>query len=56
MIRSEKPTECQLDKVSELIQNGQWNVELLKTVFDKKDCRRIRRIPVSITNCKDRLV
>ena len=56
MIIIEKPTDCWISKVSNLIQNAQCKMELIDTVFNKTDCRSIRKIPVSIDNSKVILV
>ena len=55
-VRSTKLEGCQISKVQELICNGKWNKNLIKTLFSEKDCTRIESIPLSECGSKDRLV
>ena len=55
-IRTRMPQHCQLKFVHELINDGGWNEDLLSTLFEEEDCRRIKTIPISEHGAKDRLV
>ncbi|XP_071920735.1 uncharacterized protein [Coffea arabica] len=55
-IRTRMPQHCQLKSVHELIKDGRWNEDLLSTLFEEEDCKRIMTIPISEHGAKDRLV
>ncbi|XP_027182377.1 uncharacterized protein LOC113780798 [Coffea eugenioides] len=55
-IRSCKPQQCRIQRVHELISDGNWNVDMIREVFEEEDCQRILDIPISKCGGKDRLV
>ncbi|XP_071939813.1 uncharacterized protein [Coffea arabica] len=55
-IRSCKPQQCHIQRVHELISDGNWNVDMIREVFEEEDCQRILDIPISKCGGKDRLV
>ncbi|GAA0175469.1 hypothetical protein LIER_28636 [Lithospermum erythrorhizon] len=45
-----------LNKVSQFINNGQWNEELILDLFNEEDARKILAIPLSRSHIRDRVV
>ncbi|XP_042987456.1 uncharacterized protein LOC122315549 [Carya illinoinensis] len=43
-------------RVSELISNGEWDVELIKSIFRQEEVEQICSIPISKSNADDRLI
>ncbi|XP_027157225.1 uncharacterized protein LOC113758655 [Coffea eugenioides] len=51
-----KPEDCQLQWVSELIEDEKWNTDLLQKWFCDKDVELIKDIPTSIGRRHDKLI
>ncbi|XP_042974642.1 uncharacterized protein LOC122306274 [Carya illinoinensis] len=43
-------------RVSELISNGEWDVQLIKNIFRQEEVEQICSIPISKSNAEDRLI
>ncbi|XP_071923061.1 uncharacterized protein [Coffea arabica] len=56
MVATQKPANCSVQRVYELIQNEEWNTAVMETILSKEDCRKIEGIPISLCAGKDKLV
>ncbi|XP_042965938.1 uncharacterized protein LOC122299618 [Carya illinoinensis] len=43
-------------RVSELVSNGEWDVQLLKNIFRQEEVEQICSIPISKSNAEDKLI
>ena len=55
-IKTRKPQHYQLRSVHELMKDGRWNEDLIRTIFNEEDCRKIKKISISEHGAMDRLV
>mgnify|MGYP004702503179 CR=1 FL=1 len=53
-IRSQRKVDSKIQRVSELIRDGQWDRELLRQEFEEQDWLQILRIPLSLGKVMDR--
>lgn len=54
-VTTKRLENCQLVKVSELINNGQWNREVLQKWFNNADVQLITSMPISCFKRKDKI-
>nr|XP_027101192.1 uncharacterized protein LOC113720678 [Coffea arabica]XP_027115614.1 uncharacterized protein LOC113733445 [Coffea arabica] len=54
-VKTPRTEEVVVQRVSDLINNGKWDRELIAQVFDEKEGKEILRIPLSVCSMKDRL-
>lgn len=53
-ISTPKPQDCEIEKVHQLIQGNQWRYDLIATLFNQEDGKKIKSIPLSVFGGKDR--
>ncbi|KAL3513234.1 hypothetical protein ACH5RR_025951, partial [Cinchona calisaya] len=54
MVKTQRPENCELERVSDLIKDGKWDAQVLQRFFSNDDRIRISKIPLSIHQRKDR--
>ena len=54
-IKTVRQGECNVEKVEELMQEGDWNEELLNKWFEEEDVQKILAIPLSLTGGRDKM-
>lgn len=54
-VKGKKPLNSKISKVNELIQEGNWNEELLSMLFDKDTTKEIQKLPLTCQGMKDRV-
>lgn len=56
-IQTPRPPNCQLQRVSDLLQeNGLWDWNLIKSIFNQRDCNLIASIPRSSRVTEDKWI
>ena len=43
VVTTVKPPGCSIRKANELIQNGEWRMELMRSIFNEEDCTNIKK-------------
>lgn len=56
LLTTEKPGNCSLQTVDELICNFMWNRNIIFRIFSKADADKILQIPISFSGRKDKLI
>ena len=54
IVTTRRPTNCHLENVSDLIEEGRWKKETLQQLFSKNEAELIENIPLSLHRKMDR--
>lgn len=52
-VQTDKPPNCDVSKVEDLIRGFRWNKYVIFSTFNKKDAEKILQIPVSLSRRED---